>query len=440
MRLAIVLLSVLLTIGAEASAAGGEKPNIIFIMADDMGLDWVSGYGSAHQTPNVDRLAREGVRFTNAWCTPICTVTRLELLTGLYPFRTGWTTHHDVPRWGGKGFDWEKYVCWARPAREAGYATAIGGKWQVTDFRQYPEALKRHGFDEHCVWTGYETDNAPPSDERYWNPYLMTNGTRKVHQGQYGPAVVTDFLIDFIERHRDRPFLVYYPMLEPHGPHVPTPLNKEHPPTRPADLYAGQVTHADALVGRVVAAVDRLGLAEKTLIVFTGDNGSPTPGKVNGQQYLPGKGKVSDRGAHVAFVVRAPFLTGKRVGRVSDDLLDFTDVYPTILELTGGARPQGQPLDGRSLVGLIADRAKPAEKRTWIYSELGAGRMVRDQRYLLDNHGGFYDLLSDPLQRHNLASSTDPAHVAARDRLAAVLKGLPSDAPPPFPGFRAAGE
>ena len=193
-RVAIASLIALSAAAVGAPAAAVEKPNIIFIMADDMGTDWVSSYGSAHQTPHIDRLARQGVRFTNAWCTPICTVTRIELLTGLYPFRTGWTIHHDVPRWGGRGFDWERYACWARQVREAGYATAIGGKWQVTDFRQYPEALSRHGFDEHCVWTGYETGNAPPSDERYWNAYLMTNGERRIHKDQYGPTVINDFL------------------------------------------------------------------------------------------------------------------------------------------------------------------------------------------------------------------------------------------------------
>ena len=113
-----------------APAGAVEKPNLIFIMSDDMGVDWVSSYGSDHQTPHIDRLAKDGVRFTNVWCNPICTPTWLTLLTGMYPFRTGWTNHHDVPRWGGKGFDWERFTCFARVVREAGYATAIGGKWQ----------------------------------------------------------------------------------------------------------------------------------------------------------------------------------------------------------------------------------------------------------------------------------------------------------------------
>ena len=137
----------------------------------------------------------------------------------------------------------------------------------------------------------------------------------------------------------------------------------------------------------------------------------------------------------MVFVTRAPFLTGTNVGRVSDDLLDFTDVYPTILELSGGRHPDGQALDGHSLVGLISDSAEPSHKRAWIFSELGAGRMVRDHQYLLDNQGGFYDLKNDLLQRTNLARSTEGAHTESRARLSAVLESIPADGPQPFPGY-----
>ena len=426
---------------AVADAAGTMKPNVILIMADDMGRDWVSCYGADHKTPNVDRLAAGGVRFNNVWCTPICTPTRIELLTGLYPCRTGWVKHHDVPRWGGKGFDWDKFTCWARVLRDAGYATAVGGKWQVNDFRQFPDALKLHGFDEHCMWTGYETGNAPPSDERYWDAYLMTNGKREIHQGQYGPTVINDFVIDFIKRHKSQPFLVYYPMLEPHGPHVPTPLNRDDAESGEkgkdkAWAYAGQVTHVDHLVGTVMETLDELGIAQKTMLVFTCDNGSAASGRLSGQAYPKGKGKVANWGANVPFIVRAPFLTGTNVGRASDDLIDFTDVYPTLVELAGAKMPGRSALDGRSFLGLIDGTARAQDKRTWIYSQLGNGRMVRDQRFLLDDRGDLYDLEADPLQEESLAESADPEVSAARERLGKVLAGTPPDAGPPFEGFR----
>jgi arylsulfatase A-like enzyme len=123
---------------------------------------------------------------------------------------------------------------------------------------------------------------------------------------------------------------------------------------------------------------------------------------------------------------------------VSDDLVDFTDVYPTLVEMAGANVPEGTMLDGRSIVGLLDGSAGPSRKRTWIYAQLGGGRMVRDQRYLLNNRGGFYDLKADPLQQNNLAQSADPTAAAARKRLGAVLNKMPADAAAPFEGFRGA--
>src|SRR5262245_4302434 len=304
-----------------SSLRADGRPNIVFIMADDMGREWVSCYGAAQRTPHIDRLAAQGVRFLNAWSSPICTPTRCQLLTGRYPFRTGWTDHHDVPRWGGKGLDPEREVTFARLLKQAGYATAIGGKWQINDLRKDPEILKKHGFDEHRVWVGFEAGN-PPSAQRYWEPFLQTNGERKTHVGQFGPDLVNDFLIDFIKRHRDGPFLAYYPMMLPHPPYVPTPPRKNDPPKGQQALYGGMVTYIDHLVGRIVKAVDELGLADRTIILFTTDNGSPVAGgQIDGQAYPAGKGRIADCGMHEPFVVRAPGLS--KGGRVTDDLVDF---------------------------------------------------------------------------------------------------------------------
>jgi len=418
---------------ARADGAEVEKPNIIFIMADDLGCDWMGCYGSTHKTPNIDRLASQGVRFTTAWCNPICTPTRLTLLTGLYPLRTGWIDHHDVPRWGGIGFDWNRYTSFARVVQQSGYATAIAGKWQVTDFRQYPDALKLHGFDEHCVWTGYESGN-PPSYERYWSGYFQTNGDRRTHENRFGPDVVNDFVLDFIERKKDGPFLAYYPMMLPHGPTVPTPFNKDNPPEDKSQLYAGMVTYVDYLVGKVVKKVDDLGLADRTVIIYTGDNGSSMGGNRYGNKYPGGKGKIVDWGAHVPLIVRAPWMT--EGGRVTDDLVDFSDMLPTFADLAGAPLPAGVPLDGRSFVGSIDGTAADADKRTWIYSQRAQMRAVRDVRFKADQSGAFWDLKNDPLEQHDLRHSTDSEIAAARKRLSGVLASFPEDAPPPFPEFR----
>lgn len=409
------------------------RPNIILIMVDDMGRDWVSCYGSEHQTTNVDRLAKEGLRYTTVWSTPICTPTRVTLLTGQYPFRHGWVQHYDVPRWGGRGLDWDRYTTFAAAIRDAGYATGVGGKWQINDLRSQPDALKRHGFDEHCVWTGAEKGHAETED-RYFNGYIMTNGKRETVP--YGPDAVNDFAIDFVRRHKDEPFLFYYPMLLAHGPFGSTPLNKDKAPTEKAEQYAGYVTYMDRLVGRLIDAVDEAGIRDRTMIVFTGDNGSSTAGTLNDEPYNKGKGQRADWGVHVPFIVRAPFLI-PQPGLYSTDLVDFTDLYPTFAELTGAKLPDGVTLDGKSLVPSLSGDEDPFKKRNWIFSQIGDFRMVRDWQYLLDNQRGCYHVEDDPLQTKNLFTSKERIVPGRRDRLQKILDRFPPNAPVPFPEFQA---
>ena len=420
---------------SSTAQAADVKPNIIFIMVDDMGRDWISSYGASHPTPNVDRLAAQGIRFENCWCAPICTPTRMELLTGQYPFRTGWVRHHDVPRWGGKGFDWEKFTSFARVVKKAGYTTAIGGKWQINDFRKQPGALKLHGFDEHCVWTGWETGNAPPSSKRYWDGYIMTNGKREVHK--HGSEAVNDFLIDFIRRNKKRPFLAYYPMMLVHGPFLPTPLNRDKAPEGKTALYAGMVTYMDHLVGKLVDAVDELGIADRTIIMFTGDNGSSASGTLNGKPYPKGKGRTNDWGVHMPFLVRAPMFS--KGGEVSDDLIDFTDMLPTFADLAGAELPAGVKLDGRSFVSSLRGDRSAKGKREWIFAQIEDRRTIRDKHYKLDSSGSFWNISKDLLERKDLRESKEPDVVEARERLGKVLASLPQNAGGPFEGYKAGG-
>ena len=420
---------------SSTAQAADVKPNIIFIMVDDMGRDWISSYGASHPTPNVDRLATQGIRFENCWCAPICTPTRMELLTGQYPFRTGWVRHHDVPRWGGKGFDWEKFTSFARVVKKAGYTTAIGGKWQINDFRKQPGALKLHGFDEHCVWTGWETGNAPPSSKRYWDGYIMTNGKREVHK--HGSEAVNDFLIDFIRRNKKRPFLAYYPMMLVHGPFLPTPLNRDKAPEGKTALYAGMVTYMDHLVGKLVDAVDELGIADRTIIMFTGDNGSSASGTLNGKPYPKGKGRTNDWGVHMPFLVRAPMFS--KGGEVSDDLIDFTDMLPTFADLAGAELPAGVKLDGRSFVSSLRGDRSAKGKREWIFAQIEDRRTIRDKHYKLDSSGSFWNISKDLLERKDLRESKEPDVVEARERLGKVLASLPQNAGGPFEGYKAGG-
>lgn len=133
-----------------AQRSGAERPpNVVLVLADDLGPEWIGCYGGEEaETPRIDRLALEGLRYTQAWSMPKCTPTRVTLLTGQYPFRHGWVNHWDVPRWGGGAhFDAGRHQTFARMLGDAGYRTAIAGKWQIDDFREEPDDLARHGFE-----------------------------------------------------------------------------------------------------------------------------------------------------------------------------------------------------------------------------------------------------------------------------------------------------
>jgi arylsulfatase A-like enzyme len=419
-------------LGASASPAAERPPNQILILVDDMARDWVGAYGAAKATPNFNRLAAEGTRFETVWATPVCTPTRVAMLTGQYPFRTGWNFHYDVPRWGGRGLDPARFRTMGALLRAAGYATAIAGKWQINDLRPDPGIMRGHGFDEHCLWTGVEAGN-PASEKRYWDAFLQRNGERRTFAGEFGPDIVQAFALDFIRRHRDQPFFLYYPMIPVHAPNEPTPLNRANPPAGEDALYAGMVTYADHQVGELLRVLDELGLKENTVIYFTGDNGSSTGGTLGGRPMPVAKAQVSDLGVHVPLLVRAPGLA--RPAAVSPVLADFTDLLPTMLELAGRPAPREMILDGRSLVPALRGDSPTGADRRWIYTQYGTHRAIRDQRYYYDSKGGFFDLVADPLQQANLAVDPNPALGEVRSRLAGILAAFPPDAAAPFPEY-----
>ncbi|MEN9633915.1 MAG: Arylsulfatase precursor [Verrucomicrobiota bacterium] len=416
---------------ASLAVVAADNPNIIFILVDDLGPDWVGSYGSEHLTPHVDRLAASGVRFETAWTSPICTPTRVMMLTGKYPGRTGWTEHYDVPRWGGAGLIPEKFPTWPQQLRRAGYTTAIAGKWQINDLRAEPDILARHGFERHCVWPGVEEGN-PPSAHRYWDAYLQTDGKRGTHTGHYGPDVTQRFALDFIRENRAWRFLLYYPMISVHAPNEPTPLNRANPPHGEAALYAGSVTYMDRQVGELLDELDRLGLAKNTLVIFAGDNGSSTGGTHAGRAVAAGKGRTIERGVHVPLIVRAPGVSG---GWATPALTDFSDLYPTLLDFAGINRLSGESVDGRSWAPLL--KKDPAYlPRSWIYAQRDRSRTVRDHRFKLDTEGGFFEIAIDPDQKTPVVPSRDPSTRAAHSALVAALAAVPAQAPtPPFPGY-----
>lgn len=442
-----VLLTIALLIPLVPSnlAAAREKPNILFILVDDLGKEWIGCYGAEGiETPAIDQLAATGMKFNNAWCMPQCTPTRVTLLTGQYPFRHGWTNHWDVPRWGAGGhFDAQQNTSYAWVLRAAGYTTCAAGKWQIDDFRVEPAAMDEAGFDDWCMWTGYEAQN-PPSGNRYWDPYIHIKGQgSRTHAGKFGPDVYCNHLIDFIGKNKEKPMLLYYPMALTHGPLTTTPDNKDERDKR--RLFTGMVRYTDKLVGKLVAALEDAGIRDQTIIIFTTDNG--TGGNSNtrlGRVVRGGKAKMSEQnGTAMPFLVNCPGTVPS--GVTTDALVDFTDMLPTFAELGGAKLPLDRKIDGQSFAPLILGQADDGP-RTWIMS-MGGGaaalrggrvvprlayddRVLRDKRYKLwigtDRRPvKLFDLIRDPWEERNLIESQDAADRAALERLAAIAATFP---------------
>jgi arylsulfatase A-like enzyme len=435
--------------GWRVARAAAKKPDIIFIMVDDLGKEWVSSCGGeGMKTPVLDELAAGGIRFTNAYSMPQCTPTRATLLTGQYPWRHGWINHWDVPRWGaGCHFDWKHNPSFARVMKSAGYATCAVGKWQINDFRVQPDAMARHGFDEWCMWTGYETGVAA-SAKRYWDPYVNTKDGSRTREGRFGADVFTDFLIDFMKRNRDRPMMLYFPMALTHGPFTTTPLDRDA--SGNVEKHKAMVRYVEHCVKRLTDALDELGLRKNTIVIFTTDNG--TGGKMsagmNGRKVRGGKGKDSENGICEPFIVNCPGLVP--AGVVSDALTDFTDMLPTFAELGGAKLPEEHVIDGKSIAKVILGKVKDSP-REWIMA-MGHGaaklvggrvmpqkefttRVLRDKRWklwVIDRKSAkLFDLAADPGETTDLIDSADPAARAALAKLEAVWKTFPEKDPGP---------
>lgn len=396
-------------------AAAAERPNVIVIMADDLGYETIGANGgTSYRTPVLDRLAREGVRGTRCFVQPLCTPTRVQLMTGQYNVRNYITFGEMDPqaRTFGNLF------------QEAGYATCMVGKWQLGRDKDRP---RKYGFDEYYLWQHLRR----PS--RYPNPGLEINGVEKdFTSGEYGPDLINAYARDFIVRHKDRPFFLYYSMLLTHGPYVPTPDSPDWNPHARDEAtgqhprhFASMVAYMDKLIGRLVETLAEHGLREKTLLLFFGDNGTGagTRSQMGDRVVIGGKGSTTAAGMHVPLIVSWP---GKIAsGAVLEDLVDSTDILPTICEAAGIRIPPDWVLDGQSFLPQL--RGEPGRPRQWIYSWYSPrGEPLRefafDQRYKLYRGGRFFDWSADPEEQHPLevAKLTGEAAQAAH-KLQAVL-------------------
>lgn len=432
-----------------------QRPNIIFVLLDDLGKEWIGCYGATDiETPHIDALAAGGIRFDNVYSMPQCTPSRMCLLTGQYPYRNGWVNHWDVPRWGaGARYDVESYDCnLGLVMREAGYATAAAGKWQINDFRVEPDAMDKAGFDDWCMWTGYETEN-PPSGERYWDPYIITREKpAQTYPGAFGPDMFSDFVIDFARQHKsgDQPFFIYYPMALTHTPFTTTP----HEPDVETNLekHKAMVRYTDHLLGRLVGALEEMGIRDETLIVFTSDNGTTGGifGHIAERCIEGGKGKTVEPGVNIPFIANWPGTIP--AGRVTDKLIDFTDMIPTFADLAEQPVPGKDKVDGTSAAAFLRGETEELS-RDWILAMGGqnnakvsdAGvenewyfrdRVVRDQRYKLyvgsdRQPEKLIDLQVDPDEEHDITGSEDEAALASRKKFESLIPHWPErDADP----------
>ncbi len=418
---------------------GGEPnpPNVVLIMADDLGIEGIGAYGGlSYQTPNIDALAATGIRFDHAHAQPLCTNTRLQLMTGL----------HNNRNWICFGILDPKAKTIGHYLKNANYKTCIAGKWQLQSYDPpgFPGAEQRRGigmhpkdagFDHYSLFHSLHTED---KGSRYANPTWLEDGELKTDRGGYGPDRWVNYINDFMERERDNPFFVYYPMALPHWPMTPSPISDDWADNtmrfdEDTRHFRSMVEYMDQLIGSIVNKVDQLGLRENTLIIFYSDNGthlSITSQTKNGD-VAGGKGLPTDAGTHVPLVANWP---GQIEPAVSNTLVDSTDMIPTIMEAIQQPLKSGHGLDGISFFKeLIGQNRQPSETRQAIYSYYDPrpghdkDRFVkhvsaRDRRWKLYENGKLFDIDADVLEQKPILAAVDTEETAkVRKRLAAVL-------------------
>ena len=422
-----------MALGAPAwlPAAPATKPNIIFILADDVGLDGVGCYGSddfKDLTPNIDELARTGLRLATCCSMPLCGPSRFCINSGRYGFRTGAIANTRV---GNKAA--EEYPL-ARLLKEGGYATCMAGKWLHSG--EMPDVW---GFDE---WIGATTTIG-----WYWEKTYKRNGHDiRLDSEQYMPDVYHDFAMDFMRRNKQGPFFLYYATHLVHTPIVRTPDSKPEA----KEHYFDNIAYLDKLVGKIGDEVDRLGIRENTVIVFAGDNGTAKAAQqwvsntIHGRKISGAKGSLLEGGVRAPLIVNWKGTTA--AGTTCEDLVDFSDFYPTFAELAGIPMPKSLVFDGRSLVPQL--RGEAGNPRDWVFVQSQIfgpelhGWYVRERRWKLDNSGRLYDLRDAPFTEPIVAAdSNEPDAIAARKRLQAILDSLNPAAGKVFaPGEAKAGK
>lgn len=421
------------------NAQAQTQPNIVLVMADDVSWECFGCYGSEeYSTPRLDELAKQGIKFNHCYSTPICTTSRVKLMTGKYNFRN--YTHFGYLNPNEKTF--------GNLLKSAGYKTAIAGKWQLNGLtNRLPghddnTRPNKAGFDEYMLW---QLTHPKAVGERFWSPTFEHNGkllSKKDNEGKYGPDMLCDFVCDFIDRNQEDPFFVYYPMVLVHDPFVPTPdtigsgdrrnkFNRWKDRENKKANFVAMVGYMDKLVGRIVDKLEQCNQLENTIVIFTADNGTnrSISSTWNGRKVRGGKATMKDMGTHVPMI--AYWKGHTPVGQESDSLIDFTDFYPTFANAAHVELGDSDPGDGVSFFPSLVGKTGP--QREWAFCHYKPywnkvpGQFVRTQKYKLYRDGRFFDIGSGDLEE---AKDLSDAPLTQGSVPFEKLKSLIEKAPP----------
>jgi arylsulfatase A len=438
---------------AETSTDPPVKPNIVLILADDLGWTDLACFGSKlYETPNIDQLARDGMKFTQNYsaCT-VCSPTRAALLTGKYPARlhiTDWIPGQMPENPKLIVPDWTKYlpleeITIARALKEWGYSTASIGKWHLGGEEYYPD---KHGFDINIAGT------EKPNTEHYFSPYgisTLPDGPK----GEYVTDRLTTEAIRFMGANQAKPFFLYLPHFAVHLPlQGKQPLVKKYQAKlRPEmaqnnPVYAAMIDSLDQSVGRIRAELKDLKIEDRTIVIFVSDNGGRVPTTSN----LPlrvGKGSCYEGGTRVPMIIDWPGVT--RAGSVCDTPVISMDLYPTIAEAAGATDAMKNAMDGVDLAPLLHQSGKlPRDELFWHYPhyqhyQLGGATPYSAIRkgdfklieFLDDMRVELYNLRDDIGERHNLAAEMPGKVNELRARLHAWRKEVGAQMPTRNPNY-----
>ena len=392
-----------------SATAQTKKPNIIFVLADDLGIDGVSCYGADfYKTPEIDKLAKTGIRYTNAYTAPLCGPSRAMILTGRYAFRTGAVNQDQTGE-----FKPSDEIMMSKILKSAGYTTSMIGKWG-----QLPLGPAEFEFDDYMRFFGSGVySNTNEKKEKY-----VLNGKDYIlKDDEYMPDLMHNHMVEFLSNHKKDPFYLYYSLVQVHGEIRPTPETKPGT-TDFKELYNDNINYMDKLVGKLMHTLDSLKLRDNTLIVFFGDNGTAGQaaaiGSINGKKIVGKKGTMQEGGSLVPLIINWPGVIKKPA--VSKNLIDASDFVPTFAEIAGATLPKDVKIDGTSFAKQL--KGDNANTRNWIFTELGNDWYVREANWKLNRAGQLFDMHNAPFEE-KLTPDADSTK-AVKENLQKVLDSL----------------